>query len=151
MAKRKELGSINNYFAKANAAGNGGPPGKKQKTGKDVEELPVTGTEADYPWGEEDQEQYPCIFKKEMPIEARGLYCEVCQKAGKGGTWSKQPFRSVRARHAAKHIESEDHKASLRALNTQHSIDAAFGSDVKEKDREVFSALVANFSAGTGS
>ena len=44
MAKRKELGSINNYFAKANAAGNGGPPGKKQKTGKDVEDA-VTGTD----------------------------------------------------------------------------------------------------------
>jgi len=75
-----------------------------------------------------------------MPLDRRGLYCEICQKAGKKGTWSTQPARVVRLRNADDHVDSKDHVESVKLTKTQPQL--GFGPPAS-KDREVFSALVA--------
>jgi len=118
-------------------------PQHPEKKAKPDEQAPKTNTEADLPWEKSDPEVapfYEIIYKVEMPVPARGLYCRVCQKAKKGGIWDSAPHRSVRARWADKHCQSKEHKDSLAAISGQGQIGDAV---VRDKDEEVFSAWVA--------
>jgi hypothetical protein len=124
----------------------GGSAEKKRKTENesttDLGPYVKTGTEADYDW-KDPENKYPFIYKVELPVSRRGLFCEICQKGNKGGTWDKEPFKSVRISHVEKHVDSADHKKSVKAAGTQPSL--AFGTKARDKDVVIWEALKAKF------
>jgi hypothetical protein len=58
--------------------------------------------------------KWPFIYKIENPESKRGLYCQICQEARKGGVWDDEPYRSVREAKIVKHVESAKHLESVK-------------------------------------
>jgi hypothetical protein len=104
-----------------------------------------TGTEADRSFivPAEDTELLKCIYKVEEPPNRRGLYCETCQAADKGGKWDKEPYISVRLEHAKKHVRGPEHQTSVAALGGQTKL--VQGDALLEREEKVFSAWIAKF------
>jgi hypothetical protein len=125
---------------------------KKSKTSSDnsssssssqnKEQALKTGTEADFAFKPEWVQKYPCIYKVELPLEKRGLYCKVCQKARKGGKWDNEPYRAVREDRITGHLTSEAHIDSVRLTHTQPSL--AFAQELNT-DEDFFQAWRAKF------